>query len=104
LKRIAASLLIGYAVGALIVIIFDRLYEGGWRGGFAILWLSLPTTIVYFLALWGGDAPLFYQEPAALDPAESSRAERGISQSKLGSRKLTSVIHELMRDPSLRSG
>jgi hypothetical protein len=52
-KRIAASLFIGYAVGVLIVVIFDCFYEGGWRGGFAILWLSLPTTIVYFVAVWG---------------------------------------------------
>jgi hypothetical protein len=52
-KRVVWLLLLGYAIGALAVIIFDRIYEGGWRGGFAILWLSLPTTIVYFLVLAG---------------------------------------------------
>ncbi len=36
--------------------------------------------------------------------AESSRVERGIPQSKRGSRKVTGVINQLVRDPSLRSG
>jgi hypothetical protein len=34
----------------------------------------------------------------------SSRAERGISQSKRGLRNLISVTNQLVRDPSLRSG
>jgi len=46
-----ALLLVGYAIGARVVIVFDRLYEGGWRGGFAILWLSAPTTVAYLAVI-----------------------------------------------------
>ena len=36
--------------------------------------------------------------------AWSSRVKRGISQSESGAHKLLSVIEQLVRDPSLRSG
>ena len=60
--RNLTSLFLGYLIGALAVVIFDRFYEGGWRGGFDILRLSIPTTAVYFvvvlaIAVWRSLSP-----------------------------------------------
>lgn len=44
--------LIGLGLGGLLTTVADRIYEGGWRGGPTIVALSLPVTIIYFLALW----------------------------------------------------
>jgi hypothetical protein len=47
---------IGVALGALLITVADRIYEGGWRGGPTLAWLSLPVTVVYFLLLLGATA------------------------------------------------
>ncbi len=45
--------IIGLLAGGLITTVTDRIYEGGWRGGPTIVWLSIPVTTIYFLLLLG---------------------------------------------------
>jgi hypothetical protein len=51
--KVVFCFLVGLVIGAFFVTVADRIYEGGWRGGPTIVGLSLPVTILYFLALWG---------------------------------------------------
>jgi hypothetical protein len=51
--KIAFYFSVGFICGAILTCFIDRLYEGGWRGGPTIVWLSLPAAIIYFLLLWG---------------------------------------------------
>ena len=52
-SRTAFLFLSGYGVVGLIVIIVARIHDHDWLSGFIMLGLSVPVTLVYFLALLG---------------------------------------------------